>query len=127
MKIVEEISLLLFIKNFTGVNMSKISYIKNASQTEAWLAVYYLYNFANNLNKIPSEYDSIQELFLSLVNRFNLTDHLSNILSKGDFLFLGNTNGVNFFCLTKSESFLDKIFDKWSVKLKRLTKLKNNS
>ena len=62
--------------------MSKISYIKNASQTEAWLAVYYLYNFANNLNKIPSEYNSIQELFLSLVNRFNLTDHLSNILSK---------------------------------------------
>lgn len=39
--------------------MSKISYIKNASQTEAWLAVYYLYNFVNNLNKIPSEYDSI--------------------------------------------------------------------
>ena len=62
--------------------MSKISYIKNASQTEALLAVYYLYNFVNNLNKIPSEYDSIQEVFLSLVNRFNLTDHLSNILSK---------------------------------------------
>ena len=62
--------------------MSKISYIKNASQTEAWLAVYYLYNLVNNLNKIPSNCDSIQELFLSLVNRFKLNNHLSNILSK---------------------------------------------
>lgn len=65
-----------------GVNMSKISYIKNASQTEAWLAVYYLYNLVNNLNKIPSNCDSIQELFSSLVNRFKLNNQLSNILSK---------------------------------------------
>ncbi len=62
--------------------MSTNQSIKNASKTEVWAATYYLYNLVSCLDSVPRGCQSIQNLFLALVERLKLTKHLSNILSK---------------------------------------------
>ena len=57
--------------------MSKISYIKNASQTEAWLAVYYLYSYIQNqlyinLNKVKSTCFKTRLKNISLKTEINI-------------------------------------------------------
>ena len=67
--------------------MNKSSSIRNISETEAWIVVYYLYNLVNSFKATPNDSSNIQELFLALTKRLDLSKHLSKVLNnKLDFL-----------------------------------------